>query len=69
MKTKIFRSTFNQQSVELLLTALLVVLLIVSDVAVFAHPGPQPPLDPDVFTNSKDWGPNGSRHARTEERP
>jgi hypothetical protein len=42
MTREVFRSTFDKRTVELLLTALLVVLLIFSDLAVFAHPGPQP---------------------------
>ncbi|HEV7474569.1 MAG TPA: hypothetical protein VGN90_11005 [Pyrinomonadaceae bacterium] len=36
MKTKLLLSTFNRQTAELLLTALLVVLLIFCDLAVFA---------------------------------
>jgi hypothetical protein len=42
MTRELFRSTFDKPTVELLLTALLVALLIFCDVAVFAHPGPQP---------------------------
>jgi hypothetical protein len=39
MKTKLLRSRFNKQTRELLLIGLLVVLLIFSDLAVFAHAG------------------------------
>lgn len=39
MKTKLLRSRFNKQTGELLLIGLLVVLLIFSDLAVFAHAG------------------------------
>jgi hypothetical protein len=42
MKTKSFRSPFDRHTAELLLLGLIVVLLIVSDLAIFAPPGLQP---------------------------
>lgn len=46
MKTRLFRFTFDRHTTELLLIGLLVVLLIFSDLAVFAHPRPQPTSAP-----------------------
>ncbi len=58
MKTRLLPSTFNWQTVELMLTALLVVLLILCDLAVFFYPVPPPTSVPVQETQAAPKIPN-----------